>query len=132
MKKFKKLFSVLLVTGILSFASTYASMVIGYVGIQLSVYNGYVNFGTEYKIDRTVGQSYYNAGNLNNCTGNENNIMVKISCVGQSIDTETLTAGEIKDWNTNAAKICTRYNLQVKNKVFSPCKSTHSGVWTHN
>ncbi|NLC48445.1 MAG: hypothetical protein GX758_03700 [Tenericutes bacterium] len=122
----------LLVTGILSFASTSASAVIGYVGIQLSVYNGYVNFCTEYKLDRTVGQSYYSSGNINSCTGNENEIMVKISCVGQSIETKTLSKGNTKNWTTEAAKICTRYNLQVKNNVLSPCTSTHSGVWTHN
>lgn len=133
MKKIKVMVLILIVSGLFSYISIFAeSNSIAYLGKTLSVYKSYVDFGTQYKLDRTVGQSYYNGGNLNNCTENENDIMVKISCVGQSINTQTISADSTKSWNTTEAKICTRYNLQVRNNVFTPCQSTHSGIWYHN
>lgn len=132
MKKVKVLLVLLVITGVLSFISIYAGASVGYLNKTLSAYKSYVHFGTEYKIDRTVGQSYYNSGNVNNCTGNQNQINAKIVCVGQSISTKTLSQGQTGYWTENGAKICTRYNLQVRNNVYSPCQSTHSGVWTHN
>ena len=65
-------------------------------------------------------------------TGNENKITVKIVCIGQNISTKTLGSMQTAKWNDNAAKICSRYNLEIKNNVTSSCKSTHSGIWTHN
>lgn len=133
MKKLKNLFIVLIVSGLLSAISIDAAyMFKSYLGVSLKAFNAYTSIGTEYKIDGSKGQEYYNTGNINECTGNENKITVKIVCIGQNIPVKTLGSMQTAKWNDNAAKICSRYNLEIKNNVTSPCKSTHSGIWTHN
>lgn len=135
MNKFKKLFIALMITGFLSAISTYATenSYVNYL-VRLKVYSVYDTLGTEYKLDSSLGQKYYNSTNVNDCTTNENKIKVHINCIGQSqeLSAEVLSKGGTANWNNNASKICSRYNVEVKNNVFSPCNSTHSGTWTHN
>lgn len=135
MNKYKLLFGSLLICGILSYGVIYAdTMNKNYVGIEINAYKTYTNIATELKIDRTVGQSYYNAGNINTCTGNENGIVAKLLLITQNVGELTISSGNTtKSWpNTDGVKDGTRYNLKIKNNTFSPCKSSHSGTWYHN
>lgn len=124
-----------MVTGLLSAVSTYAAdkMSVKYL-VRLNVYSVYDTLGTKYKLDPTKGQEYYNSTNVNDCTTNQNRIKVHINCVGQrkNLDAIELFQGGVATWDNEAAKICSRYNVEVKNGVLSPCNSTHSGTWTHN
>lgn len=133
MNKFKKLFIALAVVGLLSVGSAYASSYVRYL-VQLKVYSIYDSLGTEYKLDSNLGQTYYNSTNVNDCTNNPNNIKVHLNCIGQSkkLSEQVLSEEQTATWNNDAAKECSRYNIEVKNNVFSPCHSTHGGIWTHN
>ena len=135
MNKYKLLFVSLLISGILSYGVIYAdTMNKNYVGIEINTYKTYTNIGTELKIDRTIGQSYYNAGNINTCTGKENGIVAKLLLITQNAGELTIPSGNMtKSWpDTDGVKDGTRYNLSIKNNTFSPCKSSHSGTWYHN
>ena len=135
MNKYKLLFVPLLISGILSYGVIYAdTMNKNYVGIEINAYKTYTNIGTELKIDRTIGQSYYNAGNINTCTGKENGIVAKLLLITQNAGELTIPSGNMtKSWpDTDGVKDGTRYNLSIKNNTFSPCKSSHSGTWYHN
>lgn len=135
MNKYKLLFVSLLISGILSYGVIYAdTMNKNYVGIEINAYKTYTNIGTELKIDRTIGQSYYNAGNINTCTGKENGIVAKLLLITQNAGELTIPSGNMtKSWpDTDGVKDGTRYNLSIKNNTFSPCKSSHSGTWYHN
>lgn len=133
MNKFKKLFIALAIVGLLSVGSAYASSYVNYL-VQLRVYSLYDTLGTEYKLDSSLGQTYYNSTNVNDCTNNQNKIKAHLNCIGQTqnLSEQVLSQGQTATWNSSAAKICSRYNIEVKNNTFSPCHSTHSGTWTHN
>ena len=133
MLRIRNLFIVLIISGVLAAISIdAASMYKTYIGVSINALKVYTSIGTEYKIDGSKSQEYYNGGNINNCTGNENKIIVKLVCVGQTIDEKSIEASKTAKWTEKPAKICSRYNLQIKNSVLSACKSTHSGIWTHN
>lgn len=117
--------------------STYAfaENSITYTSKTLKIFNGWTNFTpAEYKIDRTAGQSYYNSSNINNCTDNQNRIIVDTLCVNSEEDSpeKEIYYHKTGVWDNEEAKICTGYQVKVKNGVFSPCTSMHTGIWTHN
>lgn len=134
MNKYKFMFCGLLLTGFLSCFALEEYMSNNYVGIKINAYKTYTDVATELKIDREVGQSYYSAGNINTCTGNENGIVAKLLLITQNAGELTIPSGNMtKSWpDTDGVKDGTRYNLSIKNNTFSPCKSSHSGTWYHN
>lgn len=135
MKKFRNLFAVLIVAGALSAVGTYALGETSYTysNQTLKILKGSTNFTpAQIKIDRTVGQSYYNKTNINSCTKNENTISIDLICVGQDSPEKKIASKKTATWNNEEAKICTRYSVKANNAVLSPCTSTHTGTWYHN
>ena len=133
MNKYKLLFGTLLISGILSSGVIYADTKSkNYVGIELKAYNVYKQIA-QISRSNNLGQSYYNAGNINSCTGNENGIVAKLNTITLTADELEITTGNTtKDFEGAYVSSANTYTLYLKNYTWSVCKSSHSGTWYHN
>lgn len=123
--------------GILAFAviinvtGTNATTKKTYAGIQLSAYNGVSTYGPASKYATGV-QKYTNEYNINLCTSNENDVAVRVYSEKKGYsDWMTVSRDATSAWkdNDDVTNRIDAYTIDIKNKVWSPCKSEHWGVW---
>lgn len=137
MKKIRILLVMLIVTFALSVTAMYAGSLdpfTGYTGIELKARNGWTFVEAKYKLDGSKEQSYYNAGNINQCTSNENGVDVKLYYIPKYTSTiEIPKANKTVTWNNDETTLVAHsYTPYIKNHTYSFCKSVHSGIWYHN
>lgn len=137
MKKIKILLIMLVVTFALSATAMYADGLdpfVGYVGIELGIGKGWTIVEAKYKLDGSKKQSYYNAGNINQCTANENGVDVKLYYIAKYTSTiEIPNANKTVTWNNDETTLIARaYTPYIRNHTLAFCKGNHSGTWYHN
>lgn len=137
MKKIKVLLIMLVVTFALSATAMYADGLdpfVGYVGIELGIGKGWTIVEAKYKLDGSKKQSYYNAGNINQCTANENGVDVKLYYIAKYTSTiEIPNANKTVTWNNDETTLIARaYTPYIRNHTLAFCKGNHSGTWYHN
>lgn len=127
----------LVVTFALSATAMYADGLdpfVGYVGIELGIGKGWTIVEAKYKLDGSKKQSYYNAGNINQCTANENGVDVKLYYIAKYTSTiEIPNANKTVTWNNDETTLIARaYTPYIRNHTLAFCKGNHSGTWYHN
>lgn len=137
MKKIKVLLIMLVITFALSATAMYADGLdpfVGYVGIELGIGKGWTIVEAKYKLDGSKKQSYYNAGNINQCTANENGVDVKLYYIAKYTSTiEIPNANKTVTWNNDETTLIARaYTPYIRNHTLAFCKGNHSGTWYHN
>ena len=130
MKVLKISVLVLVLSIIISSAGVFATNVKKYAGINLPAFSG--NYMTGKYFKEAKGRQYYqNEYNLNNCTGNYNDVDVRLTNEqGESSAWMTVGKGATSSWADNSKSNESRfYKLTIKNSVWGLCKSSHSGNW---
>ncbi len=137
MKKIKILLIMLIITFAISATAMYADALdhfTGYTGVELGIGKVWTIVEAKYKLDGSKKQAYYNAGNINQCTSNENGVDVKLYYIPKYTSTIKIpNANKTVTWNNDETTLIARaYTPYIRNHTSSLCKGVHSGIWYHN
>lgn len=133
MKKYKLLLCGLIITGFLSSEMINADALSKhYIGIEIKTLEQFTSVETIEKAS-TLAQEYYNAGNINQCNGNEDGIVARLKLGTQTAGDLTISTGNTrKTWTQTETKNGHLYHLSLKSSKWTICKGSHSGSWYHN
>lgn len=133
MKYLKISIFMFLLTFVFASVTTYAADYQVYAGLTLPAFKKEIKKGPKSKTVEGE-QKYYNDFSINSCTGNNNDIGVRVSTEynGYS-DRATVSVGSTSTIPADERSTeIDAYNLHIRNNVISPCEAYHGGIWYYN